>query len=150
MKYIKLFESTDDKLRILNIEDYIIEVLDKYKSNILDYIIGEYLADPNHFDLYSTQHTIKNGEYKLKDEIYENPPPGCFYVYDIKIDLDNNTTDTKFGWEGFCDFDIFTGLIIDLRKSLNRVPSQACAIQVGHGWDRHTITLSIVTKETQK
>jgi hypothetical protein len=72
MKYIKLFESTDDKLRILNIEDYIIEVLDKYKSNILDYIIGEYLADPNHFDLYSTQHIIKNGEYKLKDEIYEN------------------------------------------------------------------------------
>lgn len=146
LRDFKLFESEAEKLRIYDVEDYIVEVLDKYKDQILKWVIGEYLADPKHGDLYDSTHMIENGVYKEKKSS-ESAPEGSLLTYDILIEIKNETEDTPFGWEGFCEFDTFNSFINDLRKSLHRLNAKHAYIQVGHGFDKHTITLSLVTNE---
>ena len=149
LQNFKLFESGTEKLPIYDVEDYIVEVLDKYKDRILRWAIGEYLADPTHGDLYDTEHYIDNGQYR-KRKVSESAPEGSFIAYDILIEIKNDTEDTPLGWEGFCDFDTFNSLINDLKKSLHRLNAKHFYLQIGHGFDKHTITLLLVTNEVKK
>lgn len=149
LQNFQLFESNDQNLAIYNVEDYMVEVLDKYKDQILRWVIGEYLADPTHGDLYDSKHMIENGVYREKKPS-EQAPEGSLLTYDILIEIKNETEDTPFGWEGFCEFDTFNSFINDLRKSLHRLNAKHTYIQVGHGFDKHTITLSLVTNEVKK
>jgi hypothetical protein len=151
MKNIKaftIFESQEQNLMICYVEDYMVEVLDKYKDIILRYIITENWADPIHLDLYDGENFIENGQLK-KRKISETPPEGSFLTFDILIEISNDSESLKFGWEGFCDFDVFTKFISDLKNSMNRLKTQTCAIQVTHSFDKHIITLSFITKETK-
>ena len=150
LRKFKLYESEQIGFDIHDVEDYMmIEVLDKYRSNILRYMIGEYWADPVHFDLYEGENIIDNGQFRKK-KISEDIPDGSFLTYDILVELSNQSESMKFGWEGFCEFELFTSFLTDLKKSMNRLKAQNCAIQVGHGFDKHTITLSLVTNQTKK
>jgi hypothetical protein len=149
LQNFKLFESSDQKLDIYSVEDYMVEVLDKYKPNIIRYVIGEYWADSVHLDLYDGDCLIENGQFRKRTPS-EQAPDGSFLTYDILVEFNNESESNKFGWEGFCDFDLFTSFITDLRNSMNRLEPQNCMIQIGHGFDKHTITLSLVTNQTKK
>jgi hypothetical protein len=60
LQNFKLFESETEKLPIYDVEDYIVEVLDKYKDRILRWAIGEYLADPSIYKLVTALTNIQS------------------------------------------------------------------------------------------
>lgn len=150
IKQFKIFESADDDVRMIyTVEDYLVEVLDRYKDRIKDWKITEFLADPKHGDIYKSKNSIINGVYKEVD-VSESAPDGSLLTYDISMEIKNENEDTFFGWEGFCDFETFSSVISDIKSSMNRISPKHIYVQVSHTWDTHTIVMSTITNKIKK
>ncbi len=121
MKINRISESLKKTTSVLDVEDYLQEVWDKYRKVIKSYTISNLFWDAG--SAYEGDELITKGE-KLELTPTSEKISGRSVIFDIDIFLNYDISDNLYEWEGSINIDDLSHIFIDIKTCLQKINPQ--------------------------